>query len=57
MNFYSIKCLKFTKNNNIKVKREINGKMEIDSHFNDCSFKKIATIYKGKLITLLKYLI
>ena len=33
------KCLMFTKNNKIKVKHEIGGKIDLYSCCNDCSFK------------------
>ena len=33
----------FTKNNNIKVKRKIDGKINIYICYNDCSFKIFAT--------------
>ena len=57
MHLYCIICLKFTKNNSIKVKRKIDGNLNIHSRCNDCSFKKFATIDKKKLSDLLKCLI
>ena len=32
MNFYYIKCLMFTKNENIETKRETDGKINLYSH-------------------------
>ena len=45
MNLYCIKCLKFTNINNIKIKREINGKI-IYSYCVNYGFKKSETINK-----------
>ena len=53
MNVYCIKCLMFTKNKNIKIKREINGKSIFYSSYNDCVFKKFVTIDKEELKDLL----
>ena len=44
----------FTININTKEKWEIDGKINFYSHCNDCSFKKLATIDKGKLCDLIK---
>ena len=44
MNLYCIKCLTFTKNNNIQVKHEIDGKINIYSGYAGCGFKKLLTI-------------
>ena len=44
MNLYSIKCLMFTKNNNIKVNCKIDGKINAHSRCNDYCVKKIVTI-------------
>ena len=57
MNVYCIKCLMFTENKNIKVKRKIDGKINIYSCCNDCSFKKFPAIDKEKLSDLWKDLI
>ena len=57
MNLYCIKCLIFTKNNNIKVKHEIDRKINIYFCCNDYSFQKFATIDKEGLSDLLKGLI
>ena len=46
-----------TKNNNIKLKCEIDGKINPYFCCNDCSFKKFVTIDEEKLIDLLKDLI
>ena len=47
----------FTKDNNIKLKRKIDGKINLYSCCNDCSFKKFAAIDKEELSDLLKDLI
>ena len=57
MNLYCLKYLMFTKNNNIKVKHDIDGKFNLYSPCNDFSFKKFAIIDKEKLSDLLKDLI
>ena len=55
MNVYCIKCLKFT-NNNIKMKHEIDGKIDLYVHCIECGFKKFGTIDKEELSDLLKIL-
>ena len=40
MHLYCIKCLKFTKNKNTKIKHEIDGKINISSHCIECSLLK-----------------
>ena len=57
MNLYCIKCLMFTKNNKISVKREIDRKISLYFCCNDCCFKKFITIDKEGLSGLLKDLI
>ena len=57
MNLYCLKYLMFTKNNNIKVKHDIDGKFNHYSPCNDFSFKKFTIIDKEKLSDLLKDLI
>ena len=57
MNVYCIKYLMFTENKNTKVKRKIDGKINIYSRCNDCSFKKFSAIDKEKLSDLWKDLI
>ena len=57
MNLYCVKCLMFTKNNNIKVKHKISGKINLYFHCNDCGLKKFARIDKEELSVLLKHLI
>ena len=47
----------FTKNNNIKVKREIDAKINFCFHCNDCTSKNFTTIDKEELSDLLKDLI
>ena len=39
MNFQCIKCLKFTQNKNVKMKHEIDGKVNLYSHCIECGFK------------------
>ena len=41
----------FIKNNNIKLKRKIDGKMNLYSCSNDCIFKNFGTIKNEKLAT------
>ena len=43
----------FTQNNNSKLKREIDRKTNLYSHFIDCGFKKFVTIDKEELSELL----
>ena len=57
MNLYRVKCLMFTKSYNTKVKRKIDGKMNLYFHCNDCGFKNFVTIDKKELSDLLKDLI
>ena len=47
----------FTKSCNTKVKRKIDGKMNLYFHCNDCGFKNFVTIDKKELSDLLKDLI
>ena len=54
MNVYCIKCSMFTKYKNIKVKREIDGKINLYFHCIDCGHKKFKTIDEEKLSYLLK---
>ena len=56
MNLFSIKCIKFTNNNNIKIKREIEGKTNLYSYCNYCNFKQFETIDEEKLNNLLESL-
>ena len=44
MNLYFIKHLKFTNNNNIKIKCKIDREIHLYSYCIDCSFKKFETI-------------
>ena len=53
MNLYCIKCSMFTQNN-IKIKPEINVKINFYSRCHDCGFKKFETIVKEVLSGLLK---
>ena len=39
MNLYCIKCSNFIKNNNIKTRHEIVGKINLYSHCIDCAVK------------------
>ena len=52
MHLYCIKCLMFAKNENIKLKREINEKIYLYCRCIDCGFKKLET-FSGKEITYL----
>ena len=50
MNLYCIKCLMFTKVNNIKLKRKVNGKINLYSSYINCSFKSLELSIKKKLV-------
>ena len=54
MNLCCIKCLMFTKNNNIKSKPEIVGKINLYSRCIDCNFKKFTIIVEEKISDLLQ---
>ena len=56
MNHCCIKRAKFKSNNNIKVKLEIDGKINLYSHYIDCGFKKFETINIIELSDTLKSL-
>ena len=57
MNLYCIKCSKFTnKNNNIKIKCEIDRKINLYFYCIESGFKKFKTINKKELSGLLKSL-
>ena len=47
MNKYSIKYVMFKKYNNIKIKRKIDGKMNLYSRCIDFGFKNCATTDEG----------
>ena len=51
---FCIRCLKFIKNNDFKIKQEIDGKVNLYSHCIDCGFKKFEIIDKEELSDLLK---
>ena len=54
MDLFRIKCSKFTNNSNyIKIKLEIDRKINLYSYFIDYGFKKFETIYDEKLSDLL----
>ena len=57
MNLYCITCLMLTKGKNIKIKREIDVKINFFSRYIDCSFRKFETISEEELICLLERLI
>ena len=58
MNLYRFKCLFFTKNKNIKIKRKIDGNINLYSRCIDCSFKKFENIdKKGQIFIRKVYLI
>ena len=44
MNLCCIKCLMFTKNRNIKIKRKIHGEINLYCHCSGCNFKMFVTI-------------
>ena len=48
MILYCIKCFMFTRNNNIKIKCEMDGKINLYSCCIGCGFKKFATTDKGE---------
>ena len=64
MKLFCIKCLMFThihthththqENNSTKLKLKIDGKINIYSRCNDCSFKKFPNIAEEELSDLLK---
>ena len=49
MKRYCIKCPKFRKSNKIKIKLEINGKINLYFRFLDYDFKKLETFDKEEL--------
>ena len=57
MNPCCIKCLMFAKNKNIKIKREIDGKINLCSCCTYCGFKTFETIYQEKLSYIIESLI
>ena len=54
LNLYCIKCSKFRKNNKIKIKQEIHGKINLYSRCTDHHFKTFATCNKEELGDVLK---
>ena len=46
MNLYCIKCLKVTNNNNIEIKHEIDGSINLCSDFIDYVFKILQILVK-----------
>ena len=54
MNFYWMKCWKFTKNSDIEIKGEIDGKISLYSYCIDCGFKQFETTDYEKISNLLK---
>ena len=50
------KCLKFTKSNDIKIKREMDVNINLYSHCIDCGFENFEAIRKEDLSGLLKIL-
>ena len=44
MNLYCIKCLIFTENKKIEIKREIDRKINHYFHCIDCGFKKFGSV-------------
>ena len=56
MNLYCIKCLKFINNNDIKMKCEIDVKINLYFYCIDFGFKKFATTDEQELSDVLKNL-
>ena len=56
MNLSCIKCLMFTKINDIKRKCKLDGKINLYSCCINCGFKKIETIDEEELSYLTKFL-
>ena len=54
MNLNYIKCSKFSKNKDINIKREIDGKINLDSYCINAGFKMFETIDEISSINLLK---
>ena len=57
MSLYCVKCLIFTKNSNIKIKRKIDGKNNLYCQCIDYGSKNLETTYAEKRCHLLKGLI
>ena len=55
MSIHCIKSLTFRKNNDIKIKWEINGKINLYSRCPGCGFKKFETINKEKKVIYWKF--
>ena len=49
MNLFCNECLKVTHNNNIEIKHEIDGKINLYYDCINCGFTKFATIDKKEL--------
>ena len=54
MSLYFTEFLKFTKNNNIKTKRRMDGKINLYLYFINCGFKKLETTDEEELADSLK---
>ena len=54
LNVYFKKCLKFQNENDIKTKREVDGKINLCSYYFKCNFKKFETTDKEDLSGLLE---
>ena len=54
LNVYFKKCLKFQNENYIKIKHEVDGKVNLYSYYFKCNFKKFETIDKEDLSGLLE---
>ena len=52
-----MKCLTFTKNKSIKIKRKIDDNINLYSHCIDCGFKKIEIFNEEELSYFLESLI
>ena len=56
MNLYCFKCSKFTNKNEIKIKREIDGKINLYSNCINCGFNKFQNIGEEEISDILKSL-
>ena len=53
MNIYCIKCLMFTKKRSFKIKRKIDGKVNLYSRFFDCNFEMFEAIDELRKLNLI----
>ena len=50
MNLYCIKCLKFTNSDNVEIKHEVDGKINLHSYCFECGFENVENIDREELI-------